>query len=355
MRINVFVIDDSAVMRQLMSEAISKDGEVCLSGSAPDPLIARRKMEKNWPDVILLDIEMPKMDGITFLKQIMSERPTPVVICSTLTEKGAARSLEALSSGAVEVVNKPNTNLSGFLNSTGTREILDAIKAAGRAKVKKLKFLAENSYREKIAPDSVIEPAESKVKVVTEQIIVIGASTGGTEAILSFLKNMPVKSPPIAIVQHMPEAFTSAFAQRLAISTPHSVMEAKNGAKMGQGCVYIAPGGKHLLIRRQGNGYFLEIKDGPLVSRHKPSVDVLFRSAAQSAGANAIGIILTGMGDDGAIGMLEMKRAGSMTFAECESSCVVFGMPKEAIAKGGVQKVYSLGSLPYQVQKYLEF
>ncbi|WP_375753736.1 chemotaxis response regulator protein-glutamate methylesterase [Vibrio sp. HN007] len=355
MKIKVFVIDDSAVMRQFMSNAISRDGEVMLSGSAPDPIIAYRKMKTKWPDVILLDIEMPKMDGITFLKQIMSERPTPVVICSTHTEKGAALSLEALSSGAVEVVNKPKSNLSGYLSGEGGREILEALKAAGRAKVKPLKYLAEKSYRKKMSPDTVLEPMMGDVNVVTDHIIVIGASTGGTEAIFNLLANMPPNSPPIAIVQHMPVSFTGAFAQRLALSTRHKVVEAKSGTRMEQGTVYVAPGGKHMLIKRHSKEYYLDIKDGPLVSRHKPSVDVLFRSAAQNAGPNAIGLILTGMGDDGALGMLEMRQAGAMTFAESESSCVVFGMPKEAIAKGGVEKVYSLTSLPYQIQKYLEF
>ncbi|MGC9494586.1 protein-glutamate methylesterase/protein-glutamine glutaminase [Vibrio genomosp. F10] len=348
----VFIVDDSAVMRQVLGEVIAADKDLALIGVAPDPILALRKMNKQWPDVILLDIAMPKMDGISFLKQIMSTHPTPTVICSSKTEEKVELSLEALSSGAIEVINKPQSSLSEFLHSQEVHKILKALKRAATVKVKPLKYLSEETYRETKSADVMLKAASSKV-LSNEKVIVIGASTGGTEAILQFLIETPMNSPPIVIVQHMPPKFTLAFAQRLNHETRHQVVEAEDGMRLMPGVVYIAKGGVHLMITSHSGHYYLELKDGPLVSRHKPSVDVLFRSAAQAAGYNAVGVILTGMGSDGAQGMAEMHQAGSVTLAQDEDSSLVFGMPKEAIAKGGVKGVFSLHALPYQVQKAL--
>ncbi|KAF7773825.1 two-component system, chemotaxis family, response regulator CheB [Pseudoalteromonas citrea] len=352
--INVFVIDDSAVMRQVMGDIIKRDPKFKLLGAAPDPIIAERKMRSNWPDVILLDIEMPKMDGITFLKKIMEEHPTPVIIFSILTQKHSATAIEALACGAIAVVAKPTTGLTEFLQSTHVNELLDAIKGASKAKVKAVSYLSRNnSIRENYPTDAVLEKVDNKQIIETNKIIAIGASTGGTEAIGQLIQMMPLNGPPIVIVQHMPAKFTLAFSERLNSLSNHNVKEAECGEIMSNNGIYIAPGGRHLLVNRQSKDYYLEVKDGPLVSRHKPSVDVLFRSVAQSAGSNAIGIILTGMGDDGATGMLEMKKQGAVTFAQSEASCVIFGMPKEAINRGGVDKVYALENIPYQIQKLL--
>ncbi|WGW01584.1 chemotaxis response regulator protein-glutamate methylesterase [Vibrio sp. YMD68] len=348
----VFIVDDSAVMRQVLGEVIEADKDLKLIGVAPDPILALRKMNKCWPDVILLDIAMPKMDGISFLKQIMSTHPTPTVICSSKTEEKVELSLEALSSGAIEVINKPQSHLADFLHSQQVSTIIKALKRAAAVQVKQLKYLSEQTYRIKNSADVVLKAEFNKV-LSDDRVIVIGASTGGTEAIFQFLTETPVNSPPIVIVQHMPPKFTLAFAQRLNHETRHQVVEAKDKMKLTPGVVYIAKGGMHLILVSHSGHYYLELKDGPLVSRHKPSVDVLFRSAAQAAGHNAIGVILTGMGSDGAQGMVEMCQAGAVTFAQDEDSSLVFGMPKEAIAKGGVQGVFSLHALPYQVQKAL--
>lgn len=353
--IKVFIIDDSAVMRQVLGEIINQTPNMQLVGSAPDPVLGERKMASNWPDVLLLDVEMPKMDGISFLKKIMQERPTPTIMISSLTQKHTKTAMEALASGAIDVIAKPSHSLGDFLNSNGVTQILDAIQAAGKAKVKQCKYLGAETIRshhsaKEVIPDNEFHPPKEHTGF---PVIAVGASTGGTEALTTFLKLMPTDSPPIVIVQHMPGKFTQAFAARLNEVTPHTVCEAETAMKLKRGHVYIAPGGFHMLVKRQGSTYYLEIKDGPLVSRHKPSVDVLFRSVANSVGADAIGVILTGMGNDGATGMLEMKQAGSINFAESEESCVVFGMPKEAIAKGGVNKVYALQNIPYQIQKVL--
>lgn len=353
MSITVFIVDDSAVIRQVLGEIINADPELTLIGSAPDPILAMRKMNKGMPDVVLLDIEMPKMDGITFLKKIMSEHAVPVVILSAHTAANPDLCLEALSSGAIEVVNKPSSNLNEYLHSDEVKHLLSCIKHAAKTRVKPIEYLSERSFRKHYSADVIIKPCEQHKVEKTEHIIVVGASTGGTEAIEVFLNNMMANSPPIVIVQHMPEKFTQAFANRLNVSTKHRVMEAVNGMILQHGVVYIAPGGVHTMINRKDFAYYIELKDGPQVSRHKPSVDVLFRSTAQHAGENGIGVILTGMGDDGAQGMLDLKKSGARTFAQSEESCLVFGMPKEAIARGAVDKVSSLQNLSYYVQKVL--
>lgn len=351
--ISVFIVDDSAVIRQVLGEVIDADPMLEVIGTAPDPILALRKMNKQWPDVILLDIAMPKMDGITFLRQIMASHPTPVVICSAKTEQDTTLTLEALSSGAVEVINKPQSQLNSYLHSAEVCEILQAIKQAAKTQVKALKYLSETSYRPKLSADSVIKPAKGHAQFTQDKLVVIGASTGGTEAVRQFLCQMPSHSPPIVVVQHMPPKFTTAFAKRLDQSLQHHVLEATHNTRLENGCVYIAPGAIHSIIQYRNGHYYLDLKDGPLVSRHKPSVDVLFRSAAQQAGKNAVGVILTGMGDDGAQGLLELYRTGATTFAQDEESSLVYGMPKEAVKKGAVSGVYSIDLLPYQVKKAL--
>lgn len=351
---SIFIVDDSAVIRQVMGDIIKRDPKLTLLGAAPDPIIAERKMRTNWPDVILLDIEMPKMDGLTFLKKIMEERPTPIVIFSILTQKHSTTAIEALACGAIDVIAKPTSQLTDYLESDHVNMLLKTLKAASKAKVRAVSYLNRDStIRERHSTDVILEKTDQNHVVKTTKIIAIGASTGGTEAISQLITMMPVNGPPIVIVQHMPAKFTFAFAQRLNALSDHDVQEAKDGDVLQKNGIYIAPGGRHLLVNRQSKDYYLEIKDGPLVSRHKPSVDVLFRSVAQSAGNNAIGVILTGMGDDGATGMLEMKKQGAITFAQSEGSCVIFGMPKEAIDRGGVDKVYALENIPYQIQKLL--
>ncbi|WP_425665912.1 protein-glutamate methylesterase/protein-glutamine glutaminase [Vibrio tubiashii] len=353
-KVGVFIVDDSAVMRQVLGEVIDKDPQLQVVGVAPDPIIAYRKMEKCWPDVILLDIAMPKMDGIVFLRQIMSTRPTPTIICSAKTEADPQLSLEALSSGAIEVINKPQSQLTDYLHSKEVDAILCALKQAAKIKVKPLKYLGEKSYRLKNSADVVLKPSLSHPIESKDKVILVGASTGGTEAIRHFLSLTPEDTAPIVIVQHMPEKFTQAFALRLNHEVLQHVVEAEDGMQLQRGWVYIAPGSIHTVLKCRNQQYYLELKQGPLVSRHKPSVDVLFRSAAQEAGENAIGVILTGMGDDGAQGMLEMYKTGAKTFAQNEASCLVYGMPKEAIDRGGVSASYALELLPYQVQKCLE-
>lgn len=353
-QVKVFIVDDSAVMRQVLGEVIDRDPALTIVGVAPDPVIAYRKMEKAWPDVLLLDIAMPKMDGIEFLRKIMSTRPTPTIICSAKTEANPQLSLEALSSGAIEVINKPQSQLTDYLQSAEVDGILAAIKQAAKLRVKPLKYLGEKSYREKNTADAVLKPSTNYQTKSSQKVVLIGASTGGTEAIRHFLTLYAQNSAPVVIVQHMPEKFTKAFAERLNQEVAQTVVEAKDGMQLQSGWVYIAPGAIHTLLKCRNQQYFLELKDGPLVSRHKPSVDVLYRSAAQEAGANAVGVILTGMGDDGAQGLLEMRNAGAVTFAQNEASSMVYGMPKEAVDKGGVGASYALDLLPYQVQKSLE-
>ena len=346
-RIKVMVVDDSAVARQVVVGLLQEDPGVEVIAAVSDPLFAMQRMQTQWPDVILLDVEMPRMDGITFLKQIMSERPTPVVICSTLTEAGAPTTLEALAAGAVTIITKPRVGLQQFLRESA-EELRDAIRVAARANVKRLGARAARpvSVPVKNSADVILAPARDRAMTqTTERVVVIGTSTGGTQALQEVLVELPAVSPGIAIVQHMPSHFTAAFAARLDSMCRIEVREAKHNDRVVPGCALIAPGGRHMLLMRSGAQYHVEIKDGPPVSRHRPSVDVLFRSAAKCAGPNALGIIMTGMGDDGARGLKEMRDAGARTVAQDEASCVVFGMPKEAIRLDAAERIAPLDEL----------
>jgi len=342
--IRVLIVDDSAVVRQALTEVFAADPAIEVIGTASDPLIAADKIRKERPDVITLDVEMPRMDGLSFLKQIMAQDPIPVVMCSSLTEQGAEVTMRALQYGAVEVINKPKMGAKQFLEESRVL-ICDAVKAASRARVRRLSSLV-NEPEPKLTADAVLsQPKRTENFRTTEKIIAVGASTGGTEALRVFLQGLPYDAPGIVIVQHMPQYFTAAFARRLNGICRIAVKEAQDGDTVLPGRALVAPGNMHMLLKRSGTRYYVQIKEGPLVCRHRPSVDVLFRSAARYAGINATGIIMTGMGDDGARGMLEMKNAGAVNLAQDEESCVVFGMPHEAIKLGGVSKVLPLERL----------
>lgn len=344
-KIRVLIVDDSAVVRQALAEVLSSDPGISVIGTAPDPYVAAEKIRLEVPDVITLDVEMPRMDGLTFLRKIMTQHPMPVVICSSLTEAGAVTTLRALEYGAVDIILKPRMGARQFLEENRIR-LLDAVKAAARARVVKIPVRAERAAP-KLTADAVLKKAAPDSLIhTTEKVIVVGASTGGTEAIRELLEVLPIDAPGLVIVQHMPENFTKAFAQRLDGICRVTVKEAQQNDSVIRGQVLIAPGNKHTLLKRSGARYFVEVKDGPLVCRHRPSVDVLFRSAARYAGPNGVGVIMTGMGDDGAQGMRELKEAGALTIAQDEASCVVFGMPKEAIKKGGVDRVLPLSAIP---------
>ena len=347
--IKVLVVDDSAVVRQVVANLLSSDPGIVVMGAVADPILAIARMNAHWPDVIVLDIEMPRMDGITFLKKIMAERPTPVVICSTLAEAGTQTSMEALAAGAVAVITKPKIGLKQFLEDS-SEDIVSVVKAAAQANVKMLRPVAKNTA------DIILSPRldkQSAMARTTERVVAIGTSTGGTQALEVVLTGLPRVTPGIVVVQHMPEKFTAAFAQRLNSLCQIEVKEAQNNDRVINSRVLIAPGGKHMLLRRTGAQYYVEVTDGPLVNRHRPSVDVLFRSVAKCAGANALGIIMTGMGDDGAAGLLEMRNAGARTVAQDEASCVVYGMPKEAVKRGGVEKSVSLHAIGREVMQQL--
>lgn len=347
-KIRVLVVDDSAVVRQTLSDMLNSDPDIQVIATAADPYIASERIQEELPDVITLDVEMPRMDGLTFLKKLMSQHPVPVVMCSTLTECGSETALKALECGAVEIITKPKLGTKQFIEESRVR-LCDVVKAAAQSRTRRVSP-AEKLVAPKLNADAVIEKAFSKAMIqTTDKVVVVGASTGGTEALRVFIENMPLDAPGIVIVQHMPEKFTEAFAKRLDGICAISVKEAANDDTVIRGRVLIAPGNKHMLLKRSGARYFVEVKDGPLVCRHRPSVDVLFRSAARYAGKNAIGVIMTGMGDDGARGMLEMKEGGAFTIAQDEASCVVFGMPKKAIELGSVDKVVSLERIPEMV------
>lgn len=338
--LNVLVVDDSAVVRQTMLALLSREPDLHVA-TAADPLIAIGKMRQVRPDVILLDLEMPRMDGLTFLRKIMMEDPIPVVICSSLTGEGTEAALQAMSEGAVEIITKPKLGVKDFL-SESARTLAEMVRGAAQARLRPSSSPLCSSEKRQTA-DAILPPAQKDLFIFTTgKIIAFGASTGGTEALRECLEAMPPDAPGIVVVQHMPEGFTRAFANRLDQSCKIEVKEAVNGDRVIPGRALIAPGNHHMLLTRNGAHYAVEIVDGPPVSRHRPSVDVLFRSAAKAAGPNAVGVILTGMGNDGAAGLLEMKQAGAVTVAQDEATCVVFGMPKEAIARGAVDKVLPL-------------
>jgi len=358
-KIKVLVVDDSASVRQTLVSILETDSAIEVIGSAMDPYAAARIISHEAPDVITLDIEMPRMDGITFLRKLMTQHPIPVVICSSLPEEGSDTLMQALEAGAVEVILKPKVGTREFLEES-SQTILDAVKAAAHAKLQKLPLrasshsAARSGPREKLSAD-VMMPAPKvggrAMARTTEIVICVGASTGGTESLREVLEALPMDCPGIVVVQHMPEKFTAAFAQRLNSLCQVSVKEAADGDPVLRGHVLIAPGNRHTMLQRSGARYYVSVKDGPLVSRHRPSVDVLFRSAAQFAGSNAVGIIMTGMGDDGANGLLEMHQAGALTVAQNEETCVVFGMPKEAIARGAADRIVPLGLIASEIRR----
>lgn len=348
MKIRVLIVDDSALIRSIMTQIISSQPDMEVVGVAPDPLVARDLIKRMSPDVLTLDVEMPKMDGLDFLEKLMRLRPMPVLMVSSLTERGSEITMRALELGAVDFVTKPKLSIqNGMLEYADM--IADKIRAAARAKIKPRLIAVSNPAKS----DNSTLPLIRNPLTSSEKLIIIGASTGGTEAIKSFLMQMPSDCPGILIAQHMPEGFTRSFAQRLDGLCKISVNEAVGGERILPGHAYIAPGHSHLQLSRSGANYITQIDQGPAVNRHRPSVDVLFRSVANCAGKNALGVILTGMGKDGAAGMLEMRNAGSYNFAQDEASCVVFGMPREAIAIGATHEVSSLDELPGKVLGYL--
>lgn len=350
-KIRVLIIDDSASVRQTLAAILSADPDIEVMAVANDPFMAARKIREEIPDVITLDVEMPQMDGITFLRKLMAQHPIPVVMCSSLTESGSETLMQALEAGAVDIILKPKIGAADHLAESADR-IRTAVKGAARARVGKLRTsrMAEGSTTAKLTADAVLPPPKiGAMAKTTEMVVCVGASTGGTEALRELLEALPANSPGIVIVQHMPEKFTAAFAKRLNGLCEVEVKEAADGDPVLRGHVLIAPGDRHMLLERRGARYEVSIRSGPLVSRHRPSVDVLFRSAARSAGANAMGVIMTGMGDDGARGMNEMHQAGAYTVAQDEATSVVFGMPKEAIAHGGVDKVVPLEQIAREI------
>jgi two-component system chemotaxis response regulator CheB len=349
MKIKVLIIDDSALIRSVMSEIISSQSDMEVVGVAPDPLVARDLIKQTNPDVLTLDVEMPKMDGLDFLEKLMRLRPMPVVMVSSLTERSSEITLRALELGAVDFVTKPKLSIQSGMRDYADL-IADKIRAAAKARIKPRQIASGEAGR---GGDSKVLPLIRHPLTSSEKLIIIGASTGGTEAIKDFLVQMPPDCPGILITQHMPEGFTRSFAQRLDGICKISVKEAENGERILPGHAFIAPGHSHLLLARSGANYITQLDQGPPVNRHRPSVDVLFNSAAVCAGKNAVGVILTGMGKDGALGMLEMKKAGAYNFAQNEASCVVFGMPREAIAIGAAHEVGGVNELPGMVLNYL--
>ena len=332
--VRVLIVDDSAVVRKTLSEILGADPDIQIMATAADPYIAAERIREEAPDVITLDVEMPRMDGLTFLQKIMAQRPIPVVICSSLTEAAADTSLRALEYGAVDILTKPRLGAEGFFREN-CEMLRDAVKAAAAAKLRKPLIV-----QRALTADAVLSRAEpTSMLRTTEKVVLVGASTGGTEALRLFLEALPADAPGIAIVQHMPEKFTTAFAQRLDGLCAISVKEAANGDAVLRGRALLAPGNQHLLLKRSGARYFVEVREGPPVCRHRPSVDVLFRSGARYAGRNAVGVLMTGMGNDGARGLFELKETGAATIAQDEATCVVFGMPHEAIKLGAAQQV----------------
>jgi two-component system, chemotaxis family, protein-glutamate methylesterase/glutaminase len=342
-RIKVLIVDDSAVIRQSLTSILSADPDIEVVGTAADPYIAAAKIAEQTPDVITLDIEMPRMDGLTFLRKLMSQHPIPVVIISSLTAKGSESAILAMEYGAVSVLKKPT--ISSDIEGVAAQTIIDVVKGASKSRIKR------RSVNTSLSPAIVKKPYSESMAATSDKVIAVGASTGGTEALLEFLKGMPITSHGILIVQHMPELFTRSFAKRLDSLCDISVKEATHGDSVLRGLALVAPGNKHMTLQRSGARYFVALNDDPLFNRHRPSVDVLFHSVAKYAGKNAIGIIMTGMGHDGANGLLEMKEAGAYTIAQDEASCIVFGMPKEAIKLGAVNKVLPLGQIAHHTTR----
>lgn len=350
-QIKVLLVDDSAVVRQVLTANLSRDPGITVIGAVADPIFAMTRMRTQWPDVIVLDVEMPRMDGITFLKKLMSEHPTPVVICSSLTDKGAETTMQALAAGAVSIITKPKMGVKQFLQDD-SENLIAAVKAAARANVRRLSASVPVPVPVKLTADAILPAGTHAMAETTDRIVAIGTSTGGTQALEVVLTALPRVCPGIVIVQHMPEKFTAAFAARLNSLCQIEVREAVNGDRVMPGRALIAQGGRHMLLKRSGAQYYVEIVDGPLVTRHRPSVDVLFRSVAKSAGKNALGIIMTGMGDDGARGLKEMSDMGARTLGQDEESCVVYGMPKEALKLGGVNRELPLERIAYEIVAY---
>ena len=355
--LNVLIVDDSANVRQTLREIIESDPALKVIGTAADPYIAAKKMKDNPPDVMTLDVEMPRMDGLTFLRKIMAQRPMPVVVCSSLTGENSPLALRAIDYGAVEVINKPRVEVRKFLQEARI-QITDVIKAAAQAEMKNAKktFPGEKLViQPKLSADVILSQVGKNDKTdfsTTDKVVAIGASTGGTEALRVLLESMPPDAPGLIIVQHMPEHFTAAFANRLNSTCAITVKEAADNDSILRGQALIAPGNHHLLLQRSGAKYHAQIKEGPLVSRHRPSVDVLFRSVARHAGQNAIGVIMTGMGDDGANGLQEMHEAGAHTIAQNEATCIIYGMPQAAIKLGCVNKTLPLSSISGEIIRH---
>ena len=367
-KIKVMIVDDSAVVRQTIRETLEREPDIDIIGAAADPLFALDKMKNEWPDVITLDVEMPRMDGLSFLRKIMSERPTPVIVCSSLVEKGAETTMEALAAGAFSIITKPKMGVKQFLNDAAN-DLVSAVRAAARSNMSNISTRAMArpgvmattqsplSPPPKLSADAILAApssasSSSAMHKTTEGVVAIGTSTGGTQALEAVLTQLPAVCPGIVIVQHMPEKFTGMFASRLNSICKLEVREAQNGDRVIPGRALIAPGGRHMLLKRSGAQYLVEVVDGPLVNRHKPSVDVLFRSVAQTAGKNALGIIMTGMGDDGARGLVEMHNAGARTVAQDEASCVVYGMPREAVRMGAVDKSVPLDAIAREILSF---
>ncbi len=355
MAIQVYVVDDSAVVRQALQHLLADEPGITLVGSAPNPLLAAPAIRKLRPDVLLLDIEMPGMDGLTFLRQQMAEAPIPTVICSTLSTAGSQVALEALAAGAVAIVAKPRLGLKQFLDES-RRELVQALRSAARTHPRAGAAAQARSAPPPPAAAAPVRPAAPVAAGVhalaMNKPVVIGSSTGGTQALEQVLTALPSDAPGIAITQHMPEKFTAMYAQRLDGLCAMNVREAKDGDRLERGVVLIAPGGRHMLLRKAGGQYFAVVRDGPPVNRHKPSVDVLFRSAAECAGRDALAIMLTGMGDDGAKAMKQLHDQGARTIAQDEATCVVFGMPKEAIALGAVDEVMPIGQVARAIMAF---
>jgi two-component system chemotaxis response regulator CheB len=353
-KVRVLIVDDSASVRQTLTSVLNSDPDIEVMGAASDPIAAARRIQDEIPDVITLDVEMPRMDGITFLRKLMAQKPIPVVMCSSLTEAGSETLMQALEAGAVDIILKPRIGAADHLAESSNR-ICEVVKSAALARVggrrpRAAMEVSAGGPEKKLTADAMLPPPTGRAMAkTTEMVVCMGASTGGTESLRVVLEALPANSPGIVIVQHMPEKFTAAFAKRLNSLCAVEVKEAVDGDAVLRGHVLIAPGDKHMMLERQGARYFVSVKGGPLVSRHRPSVDVLFRSAARSAGSNAVGVIMTGMGDDGAMGLKEMKDANAFTIAQDEATSVVFGMPKEAIARGAATKIVPLNAIATEV------